>query len=174
MHRQSPSSIDLIFTDHPNLSVNSGIHKSLHPNCHHQIVQSKLDLNVFYPSPYQRLVQDYKKSHVSGIRNGLDLVNWEKHFCNKNIDIQVSIFNETNLNVFSNLVPNKIICYDKDPIWMNEEIKSKVKSKNQLYKVYIKNGRNEVDLLNLKNSIAELNELVSTLKHPTMKTLGKN
>ena len=71
------------------------------------------------------------------------------------------------------MVPNKIICYDKDPIWMNKEIKSKVKSKNQLYKVYIKNGRNEVDLLNLKNSIAELNELVSTLKHPTMKTLGK-
>ena len=28
---------------------------------------------------------------------------------------------------------------------MNEKIKSKVKSKTQLYKVYIKNGRNEVD-----------------------------
>ena len=57
---------------------------------------------------------------------------------------------------------------------MNEEIKSKVKSKNHLYKVYIKNGRNEVDFLNLKNSIAELNKLVSTLKHPTIKTLGKS
>ena len=40
---------------------------------------------------------------------------------------------------------------------MNEKIKSKVKSKNQLYKVYIKNGRNEVDFFSLKNSIAELN-----------------
>ena len=72
------------------------------------------------------------------------------------------------------MVPNKIICYDKDPIWMNEEIKSKVKSKNHLYKVYIKNGRNKVDLLDLKNSIAELNKPVSTLKHPPMKTLGKS
>ena len=43
---------------------------------------------------------------------------------------------------------------------MNEKIKSKVKSKNQLYKVYIKNSRTEVDFLNVKNSIAELNELV--------------
>ena len=72
------------------------------------------------------------------------------------------------------MVPNKIICYDKDPIWMNEEIKSKVKFKNHLYKVYIKNGRKKVDILNLKNSIAEFNKPVSTLKHPTMKTLGKS
>ena len=29
------SCIDLMFTDQPNLLVNSGIHASLHPNCHH-------------------------------------------------------------------------------------------------------------------------------------------
>ena len=33
-------------------------------------------------------------------------------------------------------------CNDKYPIWMNERIKFKVKSKNQLYKGYVKNGRN--------------------------------
>ena len=55
-------------------------------------------------------------------------------------------------------------CNDKYPIWMNERIKFKVKSKNQLYKAYVKNGRNEVDFLNLKNSITELSELVSTTK----------
>ena len=174
IQRQSSYCTDLIFTDQPNLSVNSGIHTSLHPNCHHQIIQSKFDLNIFYPAPYQRLVYDYKKADVSSIRKALDLVNWEKFFRNKNIDIKVSIFNETILNIFSNSVPNKIItCNSKDPIWMNEKIKSKVKSKNQLYKVYTKNGRNEVDFLNLKNSIAELNELVSTTKPLYYKNLGK-
>ena len=174
IQRQSSSCTDLIFTDQPNLSVNSGIHTSLHPNCHHQIIQSKFDLNIFYPAPYQRLVYDYKKADVSSIRKALDLVNWETFFRNKNIDIKVSIFNETILNIFSNSVPNKIItCNSKDPIWMNEKIKSKVKSKNQLYKVYTKNGRNEVDFLNLKNSIAELNELVSTTKPLYYKNLGK-
>ena len=45
--------------------------------------------------------------------------------------MQVSIFNETILNIFIYFVPNKIVtCNDKDPIWMNEKIKSKVKSKN--------------------------------------------
>ena len=54
---------------------------------------------------------------------------------------------------------------------MNEKIKSKVKSKTQ---VYIKNGKNEADFLNLKNSIGELNELFSTTKTSTMKTLRKS
>ena len=42
------SCIDLIFTDQPNLSVNSGVHASLHPNCHHQIVHSSFNLNISY------------------------------------------------------------------------------------------------------------------------------
>ena len=56
IQRQSFSCIDLVFTDQPNLSINLGIHISLHPDYHHQIVQLKLDLNIFYPSPYQHLV----------------------------------------------------------------------------------------------------------------------
>ena len=60
---------------------------------------------------------DYKKADVSNIQKALNLVNWEKLFRNKNIDIQVSIINKTILKIFSNFVPNKIITYnDKDPI----------------------------------------------------------
>ena len=56
---------------------------------------------------------------------------------------------------------------------MNEKIKSKVKSKNQICKVYIKSGRNGVDFLILKNSIAEFNELASTTKTSYYENLGK-
>ena len=51
-HVQSNSSscIDLLFTNQPNLSVNCGVHASLHPNCHHQIVQTSFNLNISYPS----------------------------------------------------------------------------------------------------------------------------
>jgi len=45
---KNSSCIDLIFTDQPNLSVNSGVHTSLHPNCHHQIVHSSFNLNIYY------------------------------------------------------------------------------------------------------------------------------
>ena len=143
--------IDLIFTDQPNLSVNSGIHASLHPNCHHQTVQSKFDLNIFYTPPYQRLVWDYKKAFVSNIQKALDLVSWEKLLCNKNIDIR-SQSSVKQIKYIQKFCSKKVItCNDKDPISMNEKIKSKVKSKNQLYKVYIKNDRNKADFFNFKN-----------------------
>ena len=54
----SSSCIDLIFTNQPNLSVNSGVHASLHPNCHRQIIHSSFNLNISYPPPYQRLIWD--------------------------------------------------------------------------------------------------------------------
>ena len=56
---------------------------------------------------------------------------------------------------------------------MNEKIKSKVKSRNQIYKVYIKNGRNEVDILNLKILLLSLTSFSQPLKFATVKTLEK-
>ena len=70
-----------------NLSVNSGIHISLHPSCHHRIFQSKFNVNIFYPPPYQHFIWDYKKADVSSKRKALDLVNWEKLFNDKNTDL---------------------------------------------------------------------------------------
>ena len=50
------------------------------------------------------------------------------------------------LNIFRNLVPNKYVTFDdKDPVWMTENIKSKVKAKNKLYQECVKKGRQETD-----------------------------
>ena len=40
--------INLIFTNQLNFMIDSGVHLSLHPNCHHQIVFSKLNLQIEY------------------------------------------------------------------------------------------------------------------------------
>ena len=48
---KSFSCIDLIFTNQPNLSANSGVHSSLHPNCHHLIVHTSFNLDTYYPVP---------------------------------------------------------------------------------------------------------------------------
>ena len=49
MQTSNCSCIDLIFfTDQSNLSVNSSVHVSLHPNCHHQIVISSFNPNISY------------------------------------------------------------------------------------------------------------------------------
>ena len=71
LQTNSSSCIDLIFTDQPNLSVNSGVHASLHPS---------FNLNISYPPPYQRLIWDYKNANSEKIRKALDLLNWERLF----------------------------------------------------------------------------------------------
>ena len=48
----SSSCIDLMFTTQPNLEVESGVHPSLHPNFHHQIVFAKFNLQIYHPQPY--------------------------------------------------------------------------------------------------------------------------
>ena len=46
--------IDLIFTSQPNLAMESGVHSSLHQNCHHQLIYAKINLKEFSPPPYER------------------------------------------------------------------------------------------------------------------------
>ena len=45
------SRIDLILTSHRNIVVESGVHPSLHPHCHHQIIFAKFNLKIYYPPP---------------------------------------------------------------------------------------------------------------------------
>ena len=78
------------------------------------------------------------------------------------------------MNVFRNYVPNKYITIDdKDPVWMNENIKSKIKTKNLLFKQYIQNGRFESDFVLLENLIMEINELISSTKNLYYENLVK-
>ena len=59
------SCIDLIFINQNNLIMDSVVHASLHPNCHHQIVYAKLNSKIEYPPLYERLVLNYLKIRMS-------------------------------------------------------------------------------------------------------------
>ena len=47
---------------------------------------------------------------------------------------------------------------DKDPAWIKENIKLKIKIKNILYKQYIQNRKFETDFMFLETFMTELNE----------------
>ena len=73
--------------------------------------------------------------------------------------------NEVILNVFWNYVPNKYITIDdKDPVWMNETIKSRIKTKNRLYKQYIDNGRFERNFVFIETLRTKINDLITSTK----------
>ena len=59
------------------------------------------------------------------------------------------LLNKTILNIFHNFIPNKlIICDDKDPPWMNDEIGTLIKSKNLLYQRQRRSGNLDYNMLN--------------------------
>ena len=102
------------------------------------------------------------------------MVNWEKLFDKKDLNAQVIALNETILNIFRNYVPNKyIIVDDKDPEWMSETIKSKMKAKTRLYKRYIKNRSFESDFVFIESLVNEINDLVSNAKNLYYNKLAK-
>ena len=70
--------------------------------------------------------------------------------------------------------PNKYITVDdKDPVWMNKNIKTKIKEKNTFYQKYIENGRFESDFILLEKLITELNDLIFSTKTLYYENLAK-
>ena len=57
----------------------SGVHSSLHPRFHHQIVFAKFDLTLYYLLPYKRRVWDYEYASTAQIKNALAFSTGNKH-----------------------------------------------------------------------------------------------
>ena len=93
---------------------------------------------------------------------------------NLNVNAQVKFLTDCIINVFTNFVPNKkIICKDKNPPWMNSEIKLACKNKNKIYKRYVKHGRNIADQHSLYNLASYSANLISEAKSKYFHNLGE-
>ena len=161
----SSSCIDLIFVDQPNIIRNSGVHSSLHTDCNHQIIYLQFNLKIDYPPPYERLVWNYNKANVESINLAINRFDWENLFAGKNVNEQVYLFNRTILNIFKNFIPNRIVTFDdSDPPWVNEQIKSLIQLKNQMFKLYVQNGKKQNDYISLQNANHQLSDLLNLSK----------
>ena len=153
--KNSSSCIDLIFTDQLSLIIDSGTHPSLHPNCHQKIIHCKIYLKIVYPPPYMRLVWDFKRANISSSRKAIKMVDWRFMVLNKFVHKQVSIFNNTLMNIFT--IFNKYITIDdKDPPWMNEILKNKIKLKKSLHK--------SNNFIEIQKSSTEISDMILTKK----------
>ena len=75
----SSSFIDLIFINKNNLIIDSGVHASLHPNCHYLIVYAKLNVKIEYSCAFH-VVKIFHFVEIQSpfclyLQNGLELVN---------------------------------------------------------------------------------------------------
>ena len=82
-------------------------------------------------------------------------------FSHKNVHQQVNIFNKTIINIFSNFIPNKLVTFDdKDPPWMTEKLKEKIKWKHKVSRDYFKNGKIEANYMYVHHAITEVSHLL--------------
>ena len=100
---------DLIFTNQINIVLNFGVHSSLHPKCHHQIIYSKLCE-----------IWNYNKAETDLINRSIENADWSSLFLGKNVHEQMEIFNQTIQNIFYNFISNKTILRDDRRPSLNE------------------------------------------------------
>ena len=125
----------------------NGVYPSLHLKCHYQIAFAKLNLNVEYPPLCERLIWDYKNADIPSINRALEIFDWGNSLKGVNVHEQVHFFNKTILNIFHNYIPNKtILCNDKDPLWFNNDIRKILTKKNEIFKLYIANGKSQTEI----------------------------
>ena len=139
----SRSCIDLIFTDLPNLIIESGVHPSLHEQCHHQIIYGKLSvLNIALP-PYTRKIWYYDKANIIGIMKSIEMFRWQEHLDNITCpDEQVKLLNEVLLNIYSNFIPNEVkTIRPRQAPWITKSVKNFLRKKNCAYKNFVRSGR---------------------------------
>ena len=99
------------------------------------------------------------------IKKPIELGNWNFLFSNKSVHEQVTIFNQTLMNIFSNYIPNKLITVDdKDPPWMNESIKKNIMAKKNACKSFNANKKNYDAYLKLQTISTKLSEIISKKK----------
>ena len=82
----SSSCTDLIFTSLLNLLIDSGVHLFLHPNCHHQIVYAKFNLEIRYTPPYLREVLHYKDANTELIPRAFNGFDWTRAIPNTSVN----------------------------------------------------------------------------------------
>ena len=127
--------------------VNSGVHSSLHANCHHRIVFEKFDLKIYYSPLYKREVWHYHEADSILIRRAIHEFNWKRALSNLNVDEQVTVFNRTILNIMKNFIPHEtIVCDDKGPPRFNKRINSLIQEGALLLERFRKN-RNNIEII---------------------------
>lgn len=119
--------------------MESGIHSSLHSNCHHQIVFVKLNLSILCPPPYTRTMWYYENANTELITRAIDQFDWLGDLSNVNVDEKVSFFTKSPLKMIQNFIPHQTItCDDRDMPWINTKIKKNLAFKSCCW--HIKNN----------------------------------
>ena len=125
-----PSCIDLILTDQPNIVLDSGVRDSLDSTVKHKIIFTKINFKIPPPPNFTRKIWHFNRAREASIKKAIRDFPWVANLSNFNPNRQVSILNQTILNIMSNFVPNEVKTFrPREPEWMNNNIKNLLRKK---------------------------------------------
>ena len=170
----SKSCIDLIFCTNKSIISNHGVDVSIFDKCHHNIIFGKIDIRVPLPPVYAHELWDYSKTNVEHVKKAISNFNWHYTFKDLSVDEKVKLLNETLLNIFRNYIPNKKIKYDyRQPPWITDKIKTLLKERCKLTKIFYKNGQKTTDRDKVLLKSAECTQEILEAKKTYIFTMSK-
>ena len=102
---------------------------------------------------------------IISIRRAINNFDWNRTSDYVSQNRQISIFNDTILNIISNFIPHEaIICDGRESPWINSKIKKVIHEKNKEHKKYINNKSNFLLAQNIKNLQAQIKTLIDISK----------
>ena len=170
----TPSCIDIILTDQPNLVLESGCRPSLDPAVKHNITFCKLNFKIPPPPKFTRKIYHYCRAQTEALNKSLHDFPWTEQLKNlPNPTHQVRLLNETTLNIISNFVPNEEKTFrPSEPPWLNRSIKIRLRKHNKLYRKSKENGFTEGDNAIVEESKSQINELILDAKEKYLQSQG--
>ena len=95
-------------------------------------------------------------------------------FINIDVNEKVNLFSKTIKNIIRNYIPHEAItCDDRDPPWINKDIKELIHDKNQAYKSYRQNKSNIFSAHQFELLQSKLNSLIEKSKSNYYARLSK-
>ena len=173
---KNPSCIDLVFTDQPNIVLESGTRSSLDTFCHHQLTYCRTNFMIPPPPAFERTIWDYAKANVRLIRRSLENFAWEQQLnLNPDPNWQAKFFTKTFLNIMSNFIPNRIVkITPSDPPWITKPLRTMLRRQNRQYKNYKRHGFRSEDKAVVDSFRKECEEAIKSAKENYMQKLGNN
>ena len=171
----TPSCIDIILTDQPNLVMSSGVRPSLDPTVKHQMTFCKLNFKIPPPPNYQRQIWHFNRANMVSIKKAMSIFPWKTNLLRlQNPTDQVTLLNKTIINIMSNFVPNEFKTFrPSEPPWYNNKVKHSLKKHNRLFKKYKDNGYTESDKLKVEQSKSEVSTLILEAKENYLVSQGE-
>ena len=108
------------------------------------------------------------------MRRSLSQIDWATSMLNLQVNDQVNLPTTCVTNIFKIFVPSKtIVCKDKDPPWITDEIKRVCIDKAKVYRQYVKNDYTINDKINLQNLASYSTRLINDAKTRYLSGLGE-